>query len=90
MQAVVLRRIRLTLAVLVLTVSAGSAAEKPAFTRTVPVRAAWQLKPALANARPGDDIVIAKGVYPGPMYFTVVGTQDKPIRIRVPVPPRLP
>ncbi len=58
------------------------AADGPAFTRTVQVRAAWQLKPALADARPGDDIVIAKGIYPGPMYFTVVGTKEQPIRIR--------
>lgn len=58
------------------------AADEPAFTRTVSVRAAFQLKPALANARPGDDIVIAKGIYPGPMYFTIVGTPERPIRVR--------
>ena len=52
------------------------------FTRTVQVRTAVELKPALANARPGDDIVISPGVYPGHMYFTIVGTFEKPIRIR--------
>jgi len=65
-----------------LTASACFAADEPTFTRTVQVRAAWQLKPALANVRPGDDIVIARGVYPGPMYFSVVGTKERPIRIR--------
>lgn len=62
--------------------SACFSADEPTFTRTVQVRTAYQLKPALANARPGDDIVIAKGVYPGAMYFTVVGTKERPIRIR--------
>jgi len=58
--------------------------ELPAPLRTVPVANASQLSSALANAQPGDHIVLADGTYNlgGRMQLTRSGTAQAPIVIR--------
>ena len=54
----------------------------PSGTRIVNVTSSAQLKDALLNARPGDEIVMANGVYSGKFVIAVNGTAAKPIILR--------
>ena len=54
----------------------------PAATRTIEVATTSQLNNALANAQPGDHIVLADGSYAAPNRITRSGTAQKPIVIR--------
>jgi hypothetical protein len=57
-------------------------------SRRVPVSNASELKQALANAAPGDDIVLASGPYSisGGFSISRSGTVDRPITIRAATP----
>ncbi len=66
-------------------VPASAGSNLPAvLERTVNVTTVAQLKTALLNAKPGDDIVMADGVYNGKFVIAanVNGTASKPIQLR--------
>ncbi|MBY0276291.1 hypothetical protein K2Z84_13170 [Candidatus Binatia bacterium] len=54
----------------------------PAHPRIVPVANAAALAAALADARPGDVITLADGVYAGPFVLSASGTVAEPIVVR--------
>ncbi len=73
-------RIDVTVAV---AADGGSPGEYPAPLRTVNVSTATELAAALADARPGDHIVLADGSYGGGGFATAVaGTAAEPIVVR--------
>jgi len=60
----------------------GAGPELPTPLRTIDVANASQLASALANARPGDHIVLADGTYTGSFVLTVPGTAANPIVVK--------
>lgn len=54
----------------------------PSSARAVQVSSASELTAALAEAKPGDNIVIAGGTYPGNFLLANSGTPDEPIVVR--------
>ena len=55
---------------------------EPAAPWVVPVTSASTFSSALANAQPGDVILLAPGTYNGPFTMTASGTAENPIVIR--------
>jgi hypothetical protein len=54
----------------------------PRLPRTVDVHSAAELRSALAQARPGDVIMLAKGRYKGPFRVDHSGTDENPIVVK--------